>query len=415
MDNQYDTPESGEWIPGIVSRLVRLVTIEVMTDRISRRRLILSALAASRLAAASAKGAAFPSDWLRFDDPSTELEVYRLTGPAWSSTLPAHYNRAISRNSAWMVFCCDREGSPQAFRMDLKTGETRQLTEAEGLDGASLTLTADNRTLCYFAGRRLYATTVATLRERPLYEVPEGWERTPGMSVEPDGTDALFIERRGERWRLRAAPLVRAPARTVVEAPFAISDPVARPLRAQILYRQGDAWTTYSTSREHSGADAGAGGLWLVNSDGQQNRRLKLAAGGLGPANWAPDGKTVLYLNLPADTRQLNAIREHTPDANTDAMVVKTSQFVHFGFNRNTSVFVGASRNQASPNVLLQLRITGSELVLCEHKASRPETVAPMFSPDAQRVYFQSDHDGKPAIYCMHVERLVEKIEAEGG
>jgi Tol biopolymer transport system component len=38
-----------------------------------------------------------------------------------------------------------------------------------------------------------------------------------------------------------------------------------------------------------------------------------------------------------------------------------------------------------------------------------------MFSPDAQRVYFQSDHDGKPAIYCMHVERLVEKIEAEGG
>ncbi|MGA3098560.1 MAG: oligogalacturonate lyase family protein [Bryobacteraceae bacterium] len=386
-----------------------IATIEVMTDRISRRRLVLSALAASRLAAASAKGAAFHSDWQRFPDPSTELPVYRLTDPDWSSTLPAHYNRAISRNSAWMVFCCDRQGSPQAFRMDLKTGETRQLTEAGGLDGASLTLTADNRTLCYFAGRTLYATTLATLRERPLYEVPEGWERTPGMSIEPDGTDALFIERRGEQWRLRAAPLVRAAARTIVEAPFAISDPVARPLRAQILYRQGNAWTTYSPS------DANANGLWLVNSDGQQNRRLKLADGNLGPANWAPDGKTVLYLNLPADTRQLNAIREYTPDANTDALVVKTSQFIHFGFNRNTSVFVGASRNQASPNVLLQLRITGSELVLCEHKASRPETVAPMFSPDAQRIYFQSDRTGKPALYCMHLERLVEKIEAEGG
>ena len=92
-------------------------------------------------------------------------------------------------------------------------------------------------------------------------------------------------------------------------------------------------------------------------------------------------------------------------------MVVKTSQFNHFGFNRDSSVFVGASRNAASPNVLLQLRITGSELVLCEHKASRPETVAPMFSPDAQRVYFQSDHAGNPAIYCMHVEKLVEKTE----
>jgi Tol biopolymer transport system component len=382
-----------------------------MTDRISRRRLILSALAASRLAAASVKGAAFPSDWKRFADPSTELEVYRLTDPAYSSTLPAHYNRAISRNSGWMVFCCDREDSPQAFRMDLKTGETRQLTATEGLDGASLTLTADNRTLCYFAGRTLYATSLATLRERPIYEVPEGWERTPGMSVEADGTDALFTERQGERWRLRAAPLVRAAARTMVEAPFAISDPVARPLRAQVLYRQGSAWTTYSAASADAGPDTN--GLWLVNSDGKQNRRLKLAAGGLGPANWAPDGKTVLYLNLPADTKQLNAIRECTPDANTDAMVVKTSQFIHFGFNRNTSVFVGASRNAASPAVLLQLRITGSELVLCEHQASRPETVAPMFSPDAQRVYFQSDHAGKPALYCMHVEKLVEKIEAE--
>ena len=384
-----------------------------MTDRISRRRLMLSALAASRLAAASAKGAVFPSDWRRFPDPSTELEVYRLTSSAYSSTLPAYYNRAISRNSAWMVFCCDRQGSPQAFRMDLKTGETRQLTEAEGLDGASLSLTADNRTLCYFAGRSLYATTLATLRARPLYEAPDGWERTPGMSVEPDGTDVLFIERRGEQWRLRAAPLLRAPARTIVEAPFAISDPVARPLRAQILYRRGEAWASYAESRANSGTEGN--GLWLVNSDGQQNRRLKLAAGGLGPANWAPDGKTILYLNFPADSKQLNAIRECAPDSNTDATVVKTSQFVHFGFNRNTSVFVGASRNQASPNVLLQLRITGSELVLCEHKASRPETVAPMFSPDAQRVYFQSDNSGKPALYCMHVERLVEKIGTEDG
>jgi oligogalacturonide lyase len=384
-----------------------------MRDRISRRRLILSALTASRLAAASLKGAAFPSDWKRFADPSTELEVYRLTDAAYSSTLPAHYNRAIARSSGWMVFCCDRAGSPQAFRMDLRTGETRQLAEAQGLDGASLTLTADNRTLCYFAGRSLYAITLATLRERLLYEVPEGWERTPGMSVEPDGTDALFTERQGERWRLRAAPLSRATARTIVETPFAISDPVARPLRAQVLYRQGNAWTTYSPSDGRLGPDAG--GLWLVDSDGQQNRRLKLAEGGVGPANWAPDGKTILYLNLPEDAKQLNAIRECAPDVNTDAMVVKTSQFIHFGFNRDSSVFVGASRNAASPNVLLQLRVTGSELVLCEHKASRPETVAPMFSPDAQRVYFQSDQAGKPAIYCVHVERLVEKIAGGNG
>jgi len=37
-----------------------------------------------------------------------------------------------------------------------------------------------------------------------------------------------------------------------------------------------------------------------------------------------------------------------------------------------------------------------------------------MFSPDAQRIYFQSDRHGKPAIYSLHVERLVERIDEAG-
>jgi Tol biopolymer transport system component len=180
-----------------------------------------------------------------------------------------------------------------------------------------------------------------------------------------------------------------------VEAPFAISHPIARPLRAQILYRQGDE------------------ALWLVNSDGQQNRRLKLAPGRIGPANWAPDGRTLLYLHFPDDPTQLNAIREHIPDTNTDRLVARTSQFVQFGFNRDTSVFVGASRNTASPTILLLLRVTRREFTLCEHKTSHPADAAPRFSPDSQRIYFQSDRDGKPAIYSVHVEKLVEKTDPD--
>jgi oligogalacturonide lyase len=133
----------------------------------------------------------------------------------------------------------------------------------------------------------------------------------------------------------------------------------------------------------------------------------------VGPVNWAPDGKTLLYLNFPEDRTQLNTIREHTPDTNTDKVVAKTSQFVAFGYNRDSSVFVGASRNPGSPDVLLLLRVTRRELTLCEHKASHPERVAPIFSPDSQRIYFESDMHGKPAIYDMHVEKLVEKTDTE--
>jgi oligogalacturonide lyase len=355
------------------------------------RRSLLAGFAAGRLAAQAGKGAAFPAASHRYSDPATELDVFRLTDPAYASTLPAYYNRAIAGNGGALLFASERSGSAQAYRMDLKTAETRQLTAAEELDASSLTLTPDNRSFCYCAGRALWMASFATLRDRGLYDTPEGWERCPGMSVGADGTHAALAERKGETHRLRLIALAQGAATTVVEAPLAMSHPIARPMRAQILFRQGDE------------------ALWLVNADGQQNRKLKLAPGRVGPANWAADGRTLLYLNFPDDPSQLNAIREHTPDTNTDRLVAKTSQFVHFGFNRDSSVFVGASRNVASPTILLLLRVTRRELTLCEHKSSRAADCAPRFSPDSQRIYFQSDRDGKPAIYDVHVERLVEK------
>jgi oligogalacturonide lyase len=358
--------------------------------------MLISGLAAVRLWAVS-KGGTFSSPPYRYADPTTEFQVERLTDPSYSSWLPAFYNRALARNNSSLLFCADRSGSPQAFQLNLKNGETRQLTDTQELDASSLTLTPDNRSFCYFAGRSLCTSALGTLHDRELYSIPEGWERCEGLSVGPDGTHASFAERHADGSRLRMVTLAQGVAHTVIEVPFAMSDPLPRPMRAQILFRQGGQ------------------GLWMVNADGSQKRQLKLAAGRVGPANWSPDGKTVLYLNFPDDTTQLNAIREYTPDAGTDKLVAKTSQFVHFGYNRDTSVFVGASRNKSSPTVLILLRVTRRELTLCEHKSSQPDTVAPIFSPDSQRIYFQSDRDGKPAIFGIHVERLVEKIEGDTG
>ena len=189
----------------------------------SRRGLLLSGVAAAQLHAQPKQS--FPSDAKRYDDPTTDLQVYRLTDPAYSSTLPAYFNRGIARNSGWMIFGCDRGGTPQAYRMDLKTGETRQLTEADDLDRSSLTLTPDNRSFCFFAGRTLFLSPVGG-RAKEIYKVPDDWERCPGLTVGPDGTHATFAERQGERSRLRMVALVQGLARTVVEAPFVISDPL---------------------------------------------------------------------------------------------------------------------------------------------------------------------------------------------
>ncbi len=72
---------------------------------------------------------------------------------------------------------------------------------------------------------------------------------------------------------------------------------------------------------------------------------------------------------------------------------------------------MGASGSKASPHLLLLLRVTRRELTLAEHRATDPTRVAPIFSPSSQRVFFQSDRHGKPAIYTMSVEKFVAETE----
>ena len=279
--------------------------------------------------------------------------------------------------------------------MDLKTGECRQLTQAHELDTASLSLLPDDRGFILFDGPALRQGNLSTLRDREVYSIPEGWTRGPGASMTGDGVSSLFFEVSPQASRLRLLGMAKGSATTVVEIPFPGSHPIARPRRAQVLYRQGDE------------------ALWLVNFDGRQNRKLKTASDGtIGTAFWAPNGRTVLYLHIPTDVTKLVAIREHTPDENSDKQVATTSQFASLGCNGDASVFVGASRNRNSPHILILLRVARRELMLCEHRCSDPFAVSPIFSPDSQRIYFQSDRDGKRAIYMVRVDKFVEETEA---
>jgi oligogalacturonide lyase len=160
------------------------------------------------------------------------------------------------------------------------------------------------------------------------------------------------------------------------------------------LYRRGDS-------------------IWLANYDAQQNYRLRLADGGVPSAIWSPDGRSVLYLNVPPDTHKLRNLREYTPDTNEDKAISDTTQYACFERNADGSVFVGASGSKASPHILLLVRTVRREFTLCEHRASDPRMVAPVFAPNSQHVYFGSDQHGKPAIYSMAVEKLVTETADE--
>lgn len=353
---------------------------------LSRRSLLVSSLLGPLgMRAQTQRGQVLPAERVRFADSATENEVVRLTNPEFVSLLPPPQQRSVSSRGGFLIYASDRGGSLQAMRMDVRNGESRVLTEAAKLDPESLQLTADEKHVAYADGEAVRITPLGAGRDREVARLTG--ERAPGLSISEDLLHAAWMERQGESSRLLLASSGRPSPVALAEIPGGGEQPLIRPKRASVLYRS-------------------AGGLWLVNFDGGQNRRLKTAEGPVGLAEWSPDGRTVLYM-------QGNQLREHTPDSNTDALVANTSQFASFHRNSDASVFVGASRSKAGPFVLLLLRVTRRELALCEHKCSVPEKAHPLFSPSSQRIFFQSDRQGKMAIYTMAVDRLVEKTETE--
>jgi oligogalacturonide lyase len=358
------------------------------------RRFFLAAIPGVCYAASTGKGSILPSAITRYADPTTEFPVFRLTDPQHTSALPPHYARAISHRGSFLLYSSDESGSTQAYRLDLKTGQARLLTDAENLDPACLTLAADERSFCYIDGGRLYSSSLTSLRPRQVYQSPEGYWPT-GLNLTDDGLSAALVEKKDSRCRLQWIRMMDGMATTLVETDREddeISDPAPRPRRASVLYRR-------------------AGGVWLANLDGKQNYRLRMADGQAAAATWSPDGRTVLYLNVPADPHKLRNLREFTPDSNEDKAISETTQYACFERNADGSVFVGASGSKASPHVLLLVRAVRREFTLCEHRASDPAKVSPIFSPNSQNVFFSSDQHGKPAIYRIAVDKLVETTE----
>jgi oligogalacturonide lyase len=350
------------------------------------RRWFLWSLPAACFGQSGAKGRVLPSAFKRYADPATELAVVRLTDPSSTSILSS-----VSRHG-FLVCASDVSGRFEAYRIDLRSGQQKQLTEAADLDPHSVQLPADGREIVYLDGSSLMTAHLASLKVREIYKTTDGFGR--GVGVSEDGLFAAVVERKGPHHRLRLVSMAKGTAETLAESEDEISGPNPRPKRASVLYRRGE-------------------GLWLANYDGKQNYRLRVAEGGIGPALWSPEGRSIFYLSYPEDPHKLHALREFVPDANEDSAVANTSQFVGIGRNADASVFVGASGSKASPYVLLLVRAVKRELTLCEHRASDPAMVAPVFAPNSQHVYFGSDRHGKPAIYSIAVEKLVEETEAE--
>ena len=345
------------------------------------RRALLAAMSGAVAAAKAEIGSVVVSEVRRFADAATETPVTRLTDPAHTSLLPAWHLNAATRRGHLLLYSNDRTGAMQVYRMDLRSGEARQLTDVETLHPRAVAVLPDERYFACAAGRALIVQPIRPGHPREAYRAPADFELTGGLSISSDGRTAVLIEKGASSWRLRPLPLAGVNATTIMEGAEELRDPVVRPGSSEVLYR------------------AGAKELHLAPSG-------RLLATTEGAAVWSPDGASLLYLDTAT-----NAIRTVDTVSGADSLVSTTSRYASFGRNPDASVFVGASASKASPGVLLLLRSVRRELELCEHRASDPAQVMPRFTPDSQRVLFQSDRAGHMAIYVVNVERFVEPTD----
>lgn len=354
-------------------------------DRLLSRRAFLAALPA---VCGAQQLLQVPSEQKVFRDPATEWDLTRLTDPRASNCwLPENPLRSLSSRNNFLLYGSDRAGEIEAFRMDLKSGESRQWTRSGGLDRKTLALLPDDKNVVYFIGSTLH---MEGSRSRTVYTVENGWQRG-AFAVSDDGQHAVVAETNGSRHRLRLVPLLKGEPSTLVEGTEAIGSIRLRPRRSGLIYTREDA-------------------LWLVHYDASGNRKLKTAPGLVGHVVWSADGRTALYLlNPPAN--KLVELRECTPDTNEDKLIGRTTQFATFARNSDSTVFAGVSGSKASPYLLLLIRSAGRELTVAEHRASDASRANVVFAPNSQRLFYHTDREGKSAIYSVALDRFVERTE----
>jgi oligogalacturonide lyase len=293
------------------------------------------------------------------------------------------------------VCSSSRAGKLDAWRVDFRSGAWRRLTDASNLDPNSVALTPDERTLCFIDGTSARAVTQSNLKERELYHTGIEGAALTSLTLHPEGNQVFLVEQRGDVSRVIALSLAHGSPSELLTAGGRIERVLPRPGRG-FAYRIEDRVYLSGTSTRGTGAPA----------------PLALAPGRTGPVFWSPDGASLLYLNIPDKAGQLHTIREYVVATGEDRLVAKTTQFVEFVPNADASVFLGASGSKASPHVLLLVRNVRRELTLCEHRAKNPSSLAVAFSPNSQRVVYQSDEHGSPAIYTLAVERFVAETES---
>jgi oligogalacturonide lyase len=398
--------------------------------RITRRAFLAASVPLWAKDARFGKGARFQSPVVKFADPLTERQMWRLTDPAALHHLPHYHHQIVSRNNEFLLVASEISGERQIYELRVEDGRMTQLTEGPGVHPYSATLGPRHRWFYVLQGDTLKQIEVRNQKERRIYTAPAGWRLTGHISAEEQGRYVVLVEMRAgdqvsgfeqqfekrPRCRLRVIESRSGKNWVAMETDHWLAYPQLQPNGSAILYAHEGPWHKVD------------GRLRLVGLNGENPRNLRPREGAEGPGHefWGIDEDGihyVYYVFYPDETGRGATVRRIVESSGKEEVVSRCTSFGWLQGNHDSSVIVGASRSLAGPNIYLLFTHLQRELTVCEHNSSRkPYPIAganaedpssawpePILSPDSQWIYFTSDKEGKPAIYRMNVADLVEQ------
>lgn len=152
----------------------------------------LQARASARRAPTGKKGHTYPSQKKNHRDAKSGVTVWRLTDTPGHTTAKLYYtNRSATPDSRWLIYSSDRASGREhgfdLFKLDLRTGESVQLTESGDVIDDTPDISYDGRRVYYITeNHSLRAVDLESLQEREILKFEPHVEADHAVSVSPD-------------------------------------------------------------------------------------------------------------------------------------------------------------------------------------------------------------------------------------
>ena len=376
------------------------------------------------------------NEWI---DRSTGHKVIRLSRRAGNNEVFYFHQNPFTAAGDKMVFMGSTDKGRNAFTVDLKTFDIRQITT---LNAGFEVVAPKSRTLYYMSGDSVYATHLDTLETREIARVPHHYTWGRGFSVNADETMLAACYCLGEEKYYTSKMTRKQWIREIWKdkLPNAIYTIDVQSGSINEFYHENE-WLGHvqfsptdpaliEFCREGPGRELDR--MWLIRSDGTGLRKLhekKYARELQTHEFWSPDG-TQIWCDfqtpgLPARVAPFLEVLCYPRFylAATDVRTLEQKRYPypmryasrHFNISPDQTMFCGDGEGGSfrlcrSGKWIFLYKIEGEKLRtqrLCSmaghswKTAPEPNT---HFTPDGKWVVFQSDLGGTTQVYAVEVK-----------